>query len=71
MRRLNSDGIAREDLLVALQTQSIVYGARIRSQCLLCRGTPVNNAGLCEGCSANLTDEEQAAARPWIEGLKQ
>lgn len=70
MRRLNSEGIDRADLVRGLRNEDTVRRARTRNQCLLCRGKPVNAAGLCEGCSANLTNEEHEAARPWIEGLK-
>jgi hypothetical protein len=68
MRRFNSDGIERGELLIALRTVSVVRAAVARGSCLLCRKNSVNAAGLCEGCAANLSDIEQEAARPWLEG---
>lgn len=68
MRRWNSQGIAREDLLFYLQQEEFVRLAVIRSKCLLCCNGPVNKAGLCDGCFANLTDEEWQVARKWVEG---
>lgn len=68
MARLNSDGVDRSELLIVLRNARAVASARQRGRCLLCRGAPVNRAGLCEGCTANLSEEELAAARPYIEG---
>ncbi|MDQ2985429.1 MAG: hypothetical protein M3R13_01750 [Armatimonadota bacterium] len=70
MRRMNSEGIDRARLIDALRDGRHVTEARQRGQCLLCRGRPVTCAGLCEGCLANLTDDEITAATPWIEGVR-
>jgi hypothetical protein len=70
MRRLNSEGIERENLRDALDNERLVRTARIKGTCLLCRGAPVTAAGLCEGCLANLTDEEIAVATPWVDGIR-
>ncbi|MER3414461.1 MAG: hypothetical protein C4340_06815 [Armatimonadota bacterium] len=70
MRRANSQGILREDLLWCLQDGQPVRRAVKEDRCLLCRSEGVNDAGLCEGCNANLTDEEWAAAAAWIEGKR-
>ncbi|MGI8922503.1 MAG: hypothetical protein ACR2HJ_00450 [Fimbriimonadales bacterium] len=70
MRRLNSEGIARADLVVALRSERAVRIARAKGLCMLCCNAPVNAVALCEGCMANLTDEEFDAARPWIEGTR-
>ncbi len=67
VRRFNSESVAREDLEWALKTEDMVKRAVANDKCLLCRGSRVNSAGLCEGCSANLTDKEYEAAKRWIE----
>lgn len=68
MRRLNSDGIDRAELLIALKSEATIKKAKDRNQCLLCRTGPVNDAGICRECYANLTEGELIAARPWVEG---
>lgn len=70
MRRMNSEGIERSKLVDALRDGRLVSLARRRDMCLLCRGNPVTDAGLCEGCLANLTDDEIHVATPWIEGVR-
>lgn len=70
MRRLNSEGLDRNHLIDALGREWAVRRAIRMNSCLLCRNSPVTSAGLCEGCLANLTDEEVEAARPWIEGTR-
>lgn len=70
MRRSNSQGILREDLLWCLQDGQLVRRAVREGRCLLCCAERVNAAGLCEGCNANLTDEEWNAAAAWIEGRR-
>lgn len=67
MRRSNSQGILRSDLLWCLRDGRPVREAVKEDRCLLCRADRVNAAGLCEGCSANLTDAEWEAATEWIE----
>jgi hypothetical protein len=68
MRRFNSEAVDRKDLVHAFFAGGPVRLSKASGLCMLCRTGPVNDAGLCEGCFANLTDEEWAAARPWIEG---
>ncbi|MCW5946373.1 MAG: hypothetical protein KIT74_05015 [Fimbriimonadales bacterium] len=68
MRRFNSEAIDREDLILAFRKGDPVRLAKAKGHCMLCKGSPVNDAGLCEGCFANLTDEEWNEARHWIEG---
>ena len=70
MRRLNSEGIERINLRDALSDGKLVRAARQRGMCMLCRGAPVTSAGLCEGCLANLTDEEIRLATPWMDGIR-
>lgn len=54
--RLNSEGIRRRDLLVALKDRRQVTGARFINSCLLCRRPNVNLAGLCDICYSSLED---------------
>ncbi|HWP30983.1 MAG TPA: hypothetical protein VNK96_04540 [Fimbriimonadales bacterium] len=68
MRRYNSEGVRREDLLRAIRNPRQVCLAREIDRCMLCRSPKVNLVGLCEGCFANLTEQEVEAARPWLEG---
>jgi hypothetical protein len=70
MRRMNSEGIERSRLVDVLLDGRLVREARRRGMCLLCRGRPVSDAGLCEGCLANLTDDELRIATPFIEGTR-
>lgn len=70
MRRMNSEGIERSRLVDVLSDGRLVREARLRGMCLLCRGKPVTDAGLCEGCLANLTDDEIRLATPFIEGTR-
>lgn len=67
MRRANSQGILRRDLSWHLREGSRVRQAVLEDRCMLCQSDRVNRAGLCEGCAANLTDEEWEAAKEWIE----
>lgn len=64
---MNSEGIERSRLADVLADGRLVREARLRGMCLLCRGKPVTDAGLCEGCLANLTDDEIRLATPFIE----
>jgi len=70
MRRMNSEGIERAKLADVLADGRLVREARRRGMCLLCRGRNVTDAGLCEGCLANLTDAEIRLATPFIEGTR-
>lgn len=67
MRRFNSQSVARNDLVYALMNEQLVRRAVRIDHCLLCHGEGVSKAGLCQGCTANLTDAEWRAALPWIE----
>jgi hypothetical protein len=67
MRRFNSRGVPREELVLALKNRELVRLARQRDQCLICLAPRVTKAGLCEGCLATLTDEELLYAVPWLE----
>jgi hypothetical protein len=70
MRRFNSEGIERRRLADVLVDGRLVREARIRGACMLCKGRPVTDAGLCEGCLASLTDDEIRLATPFIEGTR-
>ncbi|MFI5385684.1 MAG: hypothetical protein ACHQ50_06135 [Fimbriimonadales bacterium] len=68
MVRLNSEGIRRDELGWALTQHRIVKAARKINSCLLCRRIGVNEAGLCDVCSATLTDQEAALLELWRRG---
>lgn len=68
MRRLNSEGIRREDLANALRDRRQVHEARRIDSCLLCRRPDVNEAGLCEVCYVLLSSEEADLAEAWLRG---
>lgn len=69
MDRLNSEGIRRQELLVALKDRKQVLTARRINSCLLCRRFGVNAAGLCEICYSMLDDgPELKAAERWLRG---
>jgi len=57
--RWNSEGIPREDLKVTLKTPRLVRFAKRIDSCLLCRRPHVNEAGLCEVCTALVYDAEE------------
>jgi hypothetical protein len=69
IRRYNSEGIAREDLMVALRTPKQVNMARSVNACLLCCAANVNEAGLCNVCYSLLNGEELNLACRWLAGL--
>lgn len=68
MDRLNSEGIARHKLKVALSDRPTVLSARRTDTCLLCRRPRVNEAGLCDVCWALLDDDELRLAGKWLMG---
>jgi len=59
IERWNSEGIARHLLAVTLRTPREVTRARRIDSCLLCRRGGVNQAGLCEICTALVQDPEE------------
>lgn len=68
MERVNSEGIPRSDLKWALTERRMVMTARKINRCLLCRRIRVNEAGLCDVCTASLNDEEQELVERWRRG---
>jgi len=68
MDRVNSEGILRRELTLALQTRSAVKNARTIDSCLLCRRGRVNPAGLCEVCYSLLDGPELRLATRWLSG---
>lgn len=69
MERLNSEGIVRDQLGWALRQRRLVMTARRFDSCLLCRNSGVNEAGLCDVCTALLDDPaEQALVDRWRMG---
>ena len=66
--RLNSEGIPREHLLIALRDRRVVQAARYINSCLLCRRREVNEAGLCEVCWGMLEGEEIRMGERWMRG---
>lgn len=69
MDRLNSEGIARHNLSWALGKPHIVRQAINENRCLLCRCSPVNEAGLCEICVVLLDDDELKLVNRWTTGI--
>ncbi|MDX2064863.1 MAG: hypothetical protein SFX74_03870 [Fimbriimonadaceae bacterium] len=69
MDRLNSEGISRSDLALALSELKFVRSARVRNACMLCRTYGVNEAGLCRACMAMLEGEELRLAQRWVNGV--
>ncbi|MCU0316394.1 MAG: hypothetical protein MUC92_07360 [Fimbriimonadaceae bacterium] len=70
MDRLNSEGIDRSQLKYALTQERMVKEARRVNRCLLCAGPGVNEAGVCDGCSALLSGEEARLVELWMAGVK-
>ena len=69
MERLNSEGIPRDDLRIALRNRRVVMTARRIDSCLLCKRRGVNETGLCEVCYGMLDDaEELRLATRWLTG---
>lgn len=68
MARINSTGIKRSELLWALGNPALVRDARERDSCLLCRGSRVNEAGLCNVCTTSLNDAESRMVEKWMAG---
>ena len=69
MERLNSEGIRRQDLPLALRDRRTVQIARRINSCLLCRRIGVNESGLCEVCYGLLDGDEQRLAERWLSGI--
>ncbi len=69
MERLNSEGIARSQLLYALGNRKMVTHARKTDTCLLCCRHDVNEAGLCRWCYSSLDSPELQAAVKWTSGI--
>lgn len=68
MERMNSEGIRRSDLKFVLTQPRLVHAARRLNSCLMCKGNPVNEAGLCAVCFMLLSDEEFNLAQRWVTG---
>ncbi len=69
MDRINPTGIPRDDLVYHLKRPDYVKIAVQTDSCLLCRSNRVNEAGLCNLCSAQLSTEELALVEQWMAGL--
>lgn len=69
MERVNSEGIRRVDLRLALRTRRMVAEARRVDTCLLCRRHKVNEAGLCDVCYSTLEGDELELAVAWMRGV--
>jgi hypothetical protein len=65
---MNSEGIPRRRLAVALKDRGQVADARRIDSCLLCRRPRVNEAGLCDVCYGMLDGEELKLATRWLSG---
>lgn len=68
MDRVNSQGVPVEQLAWVLTQRKLVLQARKRDRCLLCCCAQVNEAGLCEVCTALLPDHELRLAERWMAG---
>lgn len=68
VERLNSEGIRRQDLMLALRDRRKVALARRIDSCLLCRRGGVNDAAICEVCYGMLDGEELRLAARWLSG---
>ena len=71
MDRVNSEGILRHQLAIALKDRRQVMEARKADVCLLCRRSRVNLCGLCEICYSALEGEELRLAGQWLSGVAQ
>ena len=68
MDRINSEGIPRYQLPVALRDRRQVLEARKVDTCMLCRRHRVLECGLCEMCYSGLDGEEFKLASKWLSG---
>ncbi len=69
MDRINSEGIQRWRLSIALTDRHQVLNARKADMCLLCRRHRVNEAGLCDVCYSGLEGDEFRLASRWLSGV--
>lgn len=69
MDRVNSEGIPRWQLTVALKDRRQVTEARKVDTCMLCRRHRVNESGLCDMCYSGLDGEEFRLAARWLSGV--
>jgi hypothetical protein len=68
MERVNPEGIVREDLAWALNQRGLVFTARRMNTCLVCRRRGVDESGLCNVCTATLSEQEQDLVEKWRRG---
>ncbi|MFN3728672.1 MAG: hypothetical protein ACK4XJ_03040 [Fimbriimonadaceae bacterium] len=68
IERWNSEAIPRHELSVTLQTPHLVMAWRRAGRCMLCCRQSVNEAGLCEICTATLDGDEFDLASKWLRG---
>ncbi len=66
--RVNSEGVLRQELAWHLKEGRFVKQARRQDSCLVCCASKVNEAGLCDVCYSNLTEEELLLATRWLAG---
>lgn len=69
MDRLNSEGLPRDQLKLALKDRAVVEKHRKLDRCLLCCAPNVNEAALCHVCWSLLDDEELKLAQRWLIGV--
>lgn len=55
--------------MFAMRDRRVVSEARRIDTCLLCRNSPVNEAGLCLVCYSTLDGEELKLASRWMAGI--
>jgi hypothetical protein len=67
--RLNPNAIQRDELFYTLGRRDLVMQARRKNSCLLCSGTSVNAAGLCDSCMPFLSSEERDRVDRWMVGM--
>lgn len=65
---MNAEGIPRKDLSWVLKRPDLVKTAKRIDKCLLCRRSNVNDAGLCDICTAALDDAEIKLVERWMRG---
>ena len=68
MDRIHPEGIPREDVTLTLNRPDHVKMAVKNDSCLVCKGNRVNEAGLCDVCTAQCSAEELKLVEQWMAG---
>lgn len=68
MDRINPEGYPWDDMKYHLTRPDHVKTAVQTDSCMACKGKRVNEAGLCDLCTSQLSAEELSLVEKWMAG---